>query len=735
MPVQDIQNVQENEGYQEAPSGQAQQRKQQNRFLPALSVLFFPAVILYHELLMRAFDQDTPFFTPALARILLFSAAAGLLLFLILDLLPWRRAARITGGVLIGLGTVIFCTEYCCKSFFKTYFGLGYMGGMAGQVVGDFAGTMFEVVFARIPFILLALVPLVVYVIFCRRLIAQDRHKNSLRLVLLGATVLCQLAAFLLSYFGSAANYYTYDFTANSAIPQFGLVSSLRLEVEYALFGTPQAPLETFLPEPTEPPSSDLVPEEPGSASSQVKPEQPEEPGGISSEVKPEQPEEPPVVYGYNTTDIDFAALAEGTSDKTLKAMHQYFGSLTPSQQNEYTGYFEGKNLILLTAEAFSPYVISEELTPTLYRLTHEGFVFNNYYQPNWSQSTTGGEFAVMTGLIPTWIDSKVSFRVSAKDYMPYALGWQFSKLGYNTLAYHNNSYTYYNRNETHPNLGYDYCAINNGLVLASDSWPNSDLEMMQATVDGYINDYVENGTPFHTYYMTVSGHCNYGWGINAMSRKNREAAEAAYPDASETVQAYIACNLELEYAMAYLVDKLEAAGIADDTVIVLSADHYPYAMAEGDVDYYNELTGLNDSERDTSRYRNSLILWSGCMEEPVVVDTPCSSIDIVPTLSNLFGLEYDSRLYSGRDVFATNYEADQASTCMPLVVFADIGYGSSWITAAGTYEASTKTFTPNEGITVDDNYVSTVSKLVSAKYSYAKLIIQEDYYREVFGE
>ena len=248
--------------------------------------------------------------------------------------------------------------------------------------------------------------------------------------------------------------------------------------------------------------------------------------------------------------------------------------------------------------------------------------------------------------------------------------------------------------------------------------------------MDGYISDYVENGTPFHAYYMTVSGHCNYNWGGNAMARKHQAEAQAAYPDASETVQAYIACNLELEAAMTYLVEQLEEAGIADDTLIVLTADHYPYQMSSGDVDYYNELRGFTDTERDTSRYRNTLIMWSAAIEEPVEVDTPCSSIDIVPTICNLFGLNYDSRLYSGRDVFATNYEADQASTCMPLVVFANTGFGNSWITAAGTYEASTGIFTPNEGITVDDNYVSVVSQLVQAKYTYARQMIQQDYYQ-----
>ena len=376
--------------------------------------------------------------------------------------------------------------------------------------------------------------------------------------------------------------------------------------------------------------------------------------------------------------------------------------------------------------------MISEELTPTLYRLTHESFIFNNYYQPNWSQSTSGGEFAVMTGVIPTWVNSSTAFMASIGNNMKTGLGWLFQEQGYSALAYHNNTHTYYSRNKTHPNLGYDFTAIGNGLQLPSDKWPRSDLEMMEATVDDYIAEYVNKGKHFHAYYMTVSGHALYNWGGNAMSRKYREIAQKAYPGCSQTVQAYIACNLELEYALSHLVQRLEEAGIADDTVIVLSTDHYPYGMIENGVDYYNELTGLNDSESDISRYENTLILWCGDGAETVVVDIPCSSIDIVPTLLNLFGIDYDSRLYSGRDIFATNYTVEQASTCMPLVVLPNTG-GTSWITAAGTYHASRKTFVPNPGVEVDDEYVETVKTLVQAKMTYAKYILQQDYYDEIF--
>ena len=545
------------------------------------------------------------------------------------------------------------------------------------------------------------MLPLVLAIVLRRRIVPEARTGRTVLLVMAGLSVLTIGGSAALFRHGPNAALYTYDFNTDSAVSKFGLGSSLGLELTYALTGTPTPPLPS-LPQPEEP-VEDVTPE--------------------------------PVVYGYNTLDIDFAALADSASNSTLSSIHRYVASRTPSRQNEYTGMFKGKNLILLTAEAFSPWFISEELTPTLYRLTHEGFVCTNYYQPGWGQSTTGGEFAVLTGLLPTWIDNNVSFWASRNDYMPLALGNQFRALGYQTPAWHDNTYNYYNRDATHPNLGYDYQGIGNGLTLPSSSgssWPYSDLEMMEATMDSYVDTYLATGQPFHAYYMTVSGHGGYGWG-HAMAAKNRAAAQAAYPDASTPVQAYVAANLELEAALTYMLEKLEANGIADDTVICLSADHYPYILAEADVDYYVELTGRQDTELDTSRYRNALILWCGSMEEPVTVDIPCSAVDIVPTLSNLFGLPYDSRLLSGRDILDDSYNAASAGGSIPLVILPTAA-GNSWATAAGVYEARSRTFTPAPGVTVAEDYVDSINALIPTKYTYTKLMIQCDYYRTVLG-
>lgn len=669
-----------------------------------LNWIFFPLALLYHELLLRAFDTQNAFFRGTLVMVVLFSIATGLLLSLLVNLLHNRRLAQVLTLVVTALWTLLLCVEYCCRSYFKSYFSVGFICTMTGNVVTGFGSTIPGIVAQRLPFIIAALLPLALCILLRKRIVTEHRMSNWSLLFVTAVSVIFLLIGEGLARWGTYGDSYTYNFQTDAAVSQFGLHTAVRLEAEYALFGTPQPKLEL----PTQKGEPDDTPDDPPAATT-------------------------PVEYGYNALDIDFQALAGSASDSALRSMAQYFGSLTPSKKNEYTGLFQDKNLVLITAEAFSPWFISRELTPTLYKLTHEGFVCENYYQPGWGQSTTGGEYAVMTGLLPTWVGSNVSFYASANDDMPFALGNQLRALGYRTGAYHDNIYNYYNRDKTHPNLGYDYQGVGSGLTMTEDgSWPYSDLEMVQNTIGDYIDGYVSDGTPFHVYYMTVSGHGSYGWG-HAMAAKNRAKAQAAYPNASTQVQSYVAANLELENALTYLLEQLEAAGIAEDTVICMSADHYPYLLAEPETDYYNELRGVVDSERDTDRYRNALVLWCGGMENAVTVTEPCSAVDIVPTLSNLFGLEYDSRLLSGRDVLDKDYDAGSASGSIPLVIL-PTSSGNSWATAAGVFEASTRTFNARPGVTVEEDYVSRVNNIVALQYNYAQQLIARDYYRVALG-
>ena len=312
----------------------------------------------------------------------------------------------------------------------------------------------------------------------------------------------------------------------------------------------------------------------------------------------------------YNVIEsIDFTALADSTDSDILKATDEYLSNATPTRKNNYTGLLKDYNLITICAESFCPWFISEELTPTLYKLSHTGILFENYYG-TFQSVTTNGEYTMCMGLYPDMSRTKTdsSFNVAGTNYLPFCLGNALKEKGYQTWGYHDYIGDFYNRNITHANMGYTFKAADSGLAMKID-WPSSDLEMMEASVDDYIN----SGEPFHAYYMTFSGHYQYNWD-NAMSAKNRDAVkDLPY---SEPVKAYIACNLELEYALEYLMQRLEEAGVADKTCIVLTNDHYPYGLTE---DEYNELAGQT-LDTTFEKYRNSFICYVPGLSENIRV-------------------------------------------------------------------------------------------------------------------
>ena len=405
-----------------------------------------------------------------------------------------------------------------------------------------------------------------------------------------------------------------------------------------------------------------------------------------------------------NGFDINFNLLIRrDAGNNRLVALHEYFNSLEPSGLNEKTGIFQGYNLITISAEAFTPYVICPELTPTLYKMQHDGFYFENFYGI-YGGGTIGGELSLITGLAPGgghgWCNN------AARKSLPFSFASQFNTLGIQPYAYHNGTYTFYDRNILFPNLGYFFRTRKNGLDFQGPGWHMSDRMMIEHSIDHYIDN-----DRFYVHYMTLSGHSPYSFEENGVARRNREAV--AHLRYSPQVRAYLATQMELEYAMEYLLERLEEKGIAERTLIVMTTDHYPYGLTTRDVE---ELAG-HRFDSAFGLHRNACIIYVKGME-PEVVEEPAFVPDIVPTVSNLMGLRFDSRFLPGRDVF---------SDAMPLVFL-----GCGFMTDAGYYERGRGRFTPFEGADIPEGYVSEILAVVDMKRFAVERTIELDYFKRI---
>lgn len=427
---------------------------------------------------------------------------------------------------------------------------------------------------------------------------------------------------------------------------------------------------------------------------------------GFQEKLVTEETEEDNEEVSYNKLDIDFDKLISETQDESTKNIYRYLKTKKATNKNEYTGLYKGKNLIFILAEGFNSIAVDEIRTPTLYKLIHEGFDFTNYYSPEFL-STTGGEFQAMTGLIPTQEILKI-WR-NENPTISYAIGNAFGRIGYNTYSYHNWLYTYYSRHKTMPTLGFNnYMACKNGMEKQINcSWLPSDVDMINKTVDNYTGN-----APFITYYITVSGHAPYNFmGGNSIAIKNKNVVkDLPY---SEPVKAYLSAQMELEYALNTLIEKLTDANILDDTVFVLTGDHYPYTLTEEEI---NEISSYKREEMVEVNHSN-LIIWN-TNNEHKEIEKVASQIDVLPTILNLFGIKYDSRLFIGNDIFS-----DEEG----LAIFAS----RSWRSDKGTYFSNTG-FVGEE---VSEHYISYMNSRIANSFTISKLMLEKNIYKKIEKE
>ena len=613
----------------------------------------------------------------------LFGLLGGALCTLVVSSLP-KVLRQITGLLLVAAQVMLAEVQLVYHCIFGDFMPVSQIG-MGGNVVVNFNSQLLYGIRQNLLKILLLLLPLVV-VILCLALRRVQALRFRLRWKQAMASFAVLLALLLtvtgLMYVGRDNAFSVYrtftnvNTSTDSSYKKIGMLATTAQELRYMLFSGSGSIMIT--------PSSLNISDVPRTYSSN----------------------------SYNVIEsIDFTALADSTDSDILKATDEYLANATPTRKNNYTGLLKDYNLITICAESFCPWFISEELTPTLYKLSHTGILFENYYG-TFQSVTTNGEYTMCMGLYPDMSRTKTdsSFNVAGTNYLPFCLGNALKGMGYQAWGYHDYIGDFYNRNITHANMGYTFKAADSGLAMKID-WPSSDLEMMEASVDDYIN----SGEPFHAYYMTFSGHYQYNWD-NAMSAKNRDAVkDLPY---SEPVKAYIACNLELEYALEYLMQRLEEAGVADKTCIVLTNDHYPYGLTE---DEYNELAGQT-LDTTFEKYRNSFICYVPGLSENIVVDEYCSTADILPTLLNLFGVDYDSRLLAGTDVLSSG---------LHVAVLSD----KSFLTKAFRYDAGTETVIPaDENTTVSGKLAEAYRLYVDSRFQLSGNILNSDYYAHVFA-
>ena len=640
----------------------------------AKPTFYWAFALLYWELLL----SGAVFHKLGLAAYAVgFTLTAALLLSLVLSFLKRGRFAAE-----IGL-TVIFALLYGSQVVYNFIFGTLYsvaMVSQGGEAMTNFWRELLAAMGDHFPWLIALMVPLALRIFLRKGLKGELRAKGRIALLVLAVALFALTRAGIrqtgTEMFSDEDYYRSGEIATNQTTQRFGLLTTIRLEL------TRHAKTE-------------------------------EQDYYIPEETQGENPAQEPAEVKYNVMNIDFDALNAMTEDKKLLAIDDYCSKVTGTNQNEYTGMLKDYNLIVMCAESFSPAAIDKDLTPNLYKLTQQGIIFNNYYN-TFPNTTTDGEYALMQGLYPDSGRSKAvsSLYASRNSYLPFTLGNVFqSQRGVESFGYHNYRGSYYGRSESHPNMGYTMKFAGDGMTFTTN-WPASDLEMMEQSIDDYIGK-----EPFHAYYMTFSGHYKYDIGTNEMAKRNWDQVKDL-PYSSNAIKAYLSCNIEFDKAIGYLMERLEQAGVADRTAIVIAGDHFPYGLKDSE---YAELIG-HDID-GFSKYKSTLIFWVGGLEKNIMVDEYCCNVDVLPTILNLWGFEYDSRLLAGTDVFSDGTHA---------AVLVD----KSFLTDKVWFNASTGEIryqVPESEI--PEGYVENMNQLIATRFSISADILNSAYYNFVFDK
>lgn len=625
------------------------------------SYFYITFLILYLEIICKIFISKN--FTGFLYT-LIFSIPIIIFIYLILNIFK-EKGNKITCIIITTLLILFYSFNTIFYKLFSLVFSFNSIGLAGGAV--EFKNIAFTAILKNIHIIILYFIPLILLLIFHKK-INFTRTSKKIIIINLGLLIVLYILT-LLSLIPSKNKVYSaYNLYYNinseiKTVDKFGLLTYTRLDIKRIIFGFE----EKIISEPKEEPEKEV---------------------------------------SYNKIEINFDDLINEESNKTIKNLLTYFKNSEATNKNEYTGMFKDKNLIFILAEGFNSIAVDKELTPTLYKLTHEGFVFENFYSPVFL-STTGGEFQATTGLIPTQ-EVLASWKKETPT-IKYALGVSFSKVGYKAQSYHNWTYSYYTRDKTMKTLGFNkYLGCGNGLEKRINcAWLPSDISMINKTFKDY-KDYEK----FITYYVSVSGHAPYEYNStgNSIAKKNTKfVKDLPY---SDNVKAYLATQIEFDRALESLIKKLEEEDLLDDTVISFVGDHYPYTLT---IDEINEISTYKRDEV-VEVNRSNFVIWNNKMKKGIKIDKVGSEIDVLPTLLNLFDIEYDSRLIVGKDIL---------SEAPGLAIFSD----RSWVTDLGTYTNGVFTLKKNKKIDDKEEYINEINELVSNKFTISSQIIKYDIY------
>lgn len=414
--------------------------------------------------------------------------------------------------------------------------------------------------------------------------------------------------------------------------------------------------------------------------------------------------------FSREIDDEAWKMLINEETDADINSINKYLISRDITDKNEMTGVFEGKNLIVIMMESVNDIFINPDYYPNFYKMLTEGWYFENNYSPRNSCATMNNEFSGMTSLYSIYNTCTAS-KYKSNTYFDSIFNL-FNDQDYVTFSAHNYTQAYYPRKAIHTNMGSgEYYGVEKlGIKYSSNyvNWSNDD-DFMKAWLK-ILDKKTKKGENFMSWLTTVSSHQPYS-SSSIQGDKYYNMTKGTKYDTD--VRRYMSKLKILDNGLGVLLEGLKSRGILNDTVIVLYGDHYPYGISKK---HLNKAMDYNTGT-DMNAERVPLVIYNSKIEGKAFSQYT-SYMNLLPTLANLFNLDYDPRLYMGTDMFSDDFKS--------LTVFAD----GSWKNEHAFYNASKTKIKYYSSYTYSDIEIRDINNEISQEMSMSSKIIKNNYFK-----
>lgn len=397
--------------------------------------------------------------------------------------------------------------------------------------------------------------------------------------------------------------------------------------------------------------------------------------------------------------------------DEQVQGIESFFAQRNPNRENGLTGIYKGKNVVLVLMESMDDWMITQQDTPTLYKLMNEGINFTNFYTPGYGTARTiNSEFCMNTGIyLPTNGQYVFNYVTNSFDQ---SFASQMNANGYTSEVFHYNTPDFYSRGVFETAMGYRNYNCYADYETDKDRLYDDNLLFDIPE----LNDlFFREGPTFNT-IITRSAHLSYVYNevLSHYALKQYPQYRGRYGSEEEDC-ARVKAKL-VDDMFARLLEELAEKGRLENTVIIGMTDHYTYGYENTD-----ELYRLSGVEDTLLLEKTPCFVWSyGDVSR--TVDKTLNTADFLPTMLNLLGIQ-SPYSYLGQDAFEPDY--------VGYALFPDGSWISNGVVCKVSSGGKAKILRNEKGIEITQEQMDAMQEKVQQFIQISNLLLTSDYYKQ----